>query len=69
MAFQVVRFVAEHAVLFRERLQLPPLRTVPVGGMRLRQGAVPETIPLSEGMLGEAGEGVEPAKPPPALPQ
>lgn len=56
MAFKVVRSVAEYAVLFRERLQLTPLRTVPVGGMCLWQGAVTETISLSEGMLREAGK-------------
>lgn len=56
MAFKVVRSVAEHAVLFRKRLQLTPLRTVPVGGMRLWQGAVAETVSVSEGMPGEAGE-------------
>lgn len=56
MAFKVVRFVAEHAVLFRKRLQLTPLRTVPVGGMCLWQGAVTETISVSEGMLREAGK-------------
>lgn len=59
MALQVVRLAAEHAVLFRERLELAALRTVPVGGLRLRQGAVPEALSVSEGMLGEAGKGAE----------
>lgn len=56
MALQVVRPLAEHALLFRERLQLPALRTLPIGGLRVRQGAVPEALAVSEGMPGEAGE-------------
>lgn len=56
MAFKVVRFVAEYAFLFRKRLELTPLRTVPVGGMCLWPGTVTETVSLSEGMLREAGK-------------
>lgn len=56
MAFKVVRPAAEHAVLFRKRLQLTPLWTLPVGGVCLRQSTVPETVSVSEGMSGETGK-------------
>lgn len=56
MAFKVVRFVAEHAFLFRERLELAALRTVPVGGMCVWQGTVSQTLSVSEGMPRKAGK-------------
>lgn len=56
MARQVVLAVAEHAVLFRERLQLAPLGTLPVGGVRVRARAVPQTASLCKGMFREAGK-------------
>lgn len=58
MALEVVRSVAKYDVLFRERFQFTSLRTVPVGGMRLWQGSVSETVYVSEGMLREAGRGL-----------
>lgn len=57
MAQQVVRLAAEHALLFRERVQLSALGIVPVGGMRMRQGAFAQTVSVRQGLFGKAGTG------------
>lgn len=56
MAHQVVHSAAEHALLFRERVQLATLGIVLVGGVHLRQGAFTQTFAVCQGVLGEAGK-------------
>ena len=55
MAHEVVRSAAEHALLFRERVQLSTLGIIPVGGMHMRQGAFTQTLAVSQGVFGKAG--------------